>query len=438
MSFDNKPLPKVLVCCTLTWQKSGSQHTLPEIFSCWDKEKVSQVYTKVGLPDTDACSKFFRINENAVIKSIFNRKVQTSSVVEAAKGQESSEELAEQNKEKHRYRNAAKSRNWLLVICREFVWKLGKWKTKELDEFLDEAAPDILFMPIYSVVYMSRLQRYIIKKTKKPVVCFLTDDTYSYKSCGGHLPALVHRVWNRQGVKFLVKNCKKLFVMTPMAKEEFDRIFNINSVLLTKPIDFSGIEFKEITPAKPLKMIYTGNLAIGRDKALAKIAEAIANINKDGERITLDIYSADTPEDRVLKVLNSGGSHFKGVIEREEVLKVQSEADIVVFAESMAKKYRETARLSFSTKLTDYFASGKCIFALGSKSIAPVDYLIKEDAAVVSTDYKEIEGKLRMLCDNPALVSEYGRKAYGCGVRNHHIEKVLGDFKENMLDVMKD
>ena len=44
---------------------------------------------------------------------------------------------------------------------------------------------------------------------------------------------------------------------------------------------------------------------------------------------------------------------------------IQENADVVVFVESLEKEHRLVARLSFSTKLTDYFASGKCIFALG-------------------------------------------------------------------------
>ena len=66
--------------------------------------------------------------------------------------------------------------------------------------------------------------------------------------------------------------------------------------------------------------------------------------------------------------------------------------------------------------------------AIGSQDIAPVDYLIREDAAVVVTDYSDIEDKLRNLCDNPALITEYGRKAVDCGVRNHHRDKVVSTF----------
>ena len=30
-------------------------------------------------------------------------------------------------------------------LCRELIWTLGKWKTKELDRFIDEFAPEVLY-----------------------------------------------------------------------------------------------------------------------------------------------------------------------------------------------------------------------------------------------------------------------------------------------------
>ena len=70
----------------------------------------------------------------------------------------------------------------ILSFVRELVWKFGKWKTKELDEFIENVNADVLFMPIYPTVYMGRLQKYVMKKTGKPVVSYIADDNYSYKA----------------------------------------------------------------------------------------------------------------------------------------------------------------------------------------------------------------------------------------------------------------
>ena len=48
----NDKLPKTLVISVNVWQDSGNIRTLPEIFACYDKEKVAQIYTKAGVPET--------------------------------------------------------------------------------------------------------------------------------------------------------------------------------------------------------------------------------------------------------------------------------------------------------------------------------------------------------------------------------------------------
>ncbi len=426
---ENKPLPKVLVVNINVWQDSSAIRTMPEIFACWQKDRVAQIYTRAGLPDTKVCDEFLQINENAVIKSIFRRRLVTARRVPNTpiKSGVADDEL---KKEKQRYKLAAKGYSPLLALCRDIVWALGKWKSKELDKFLDEVDPDVLFMPIYPVVYMSRIHRYIMKKTGKPVVCYLADDNFSYNVCGKNIFARIHRFWLRKVNIPLIKSCDKLFVIAPKTKDECKALFGKDAELLTKAIDFSKTEYKEKKAELPLRMVYTGKLIIGRDRALMHIAEAVARINKEREKIVFEVYAPGTPDEKFLDVFNGKGCKFMGSVAKEEADTIQDKADILVFAESLDKKHYNAARLSFSTKITDYFKNGKCIFALGSKDIAPMEYLIKEDAAVAVTDYGDIEDKLLMLCENPEVVTEYSRKAYNCGKRNHDSEKVYGNFKK--------
>lgn len=429
--MDNK-LPRVLVPSINVWQDTGSVRTLPEIFSSWDREKVAQIYTKAGLPQTSVCNKFFRINENTVMKSVFKRGVKTSSQVENTKGGGDFAQQQELNAESKRYNGRHGA---FLSLCREMVWLLGKWKTPELDEFIEEFDPELLFVPVYPVVYMARLQLYIIKKAKKPVVCYLSDDNYSYKTCGVNPLAYIHRFWLRRGVKKIMKHCDKLFVIAPKQKEEYDRIFKTDSQILTRAIDTKELFCKEQIPSEPFRMVYTGKLCIGRDKTVAQVAKAVASINKDKERICFDVYSSDTPKGELEKLLSCKGNRYCGSVSADRIEEIQRQSDITLFAEALKGRHKNAARLSFSTKLTDYFKSGACVLAVGSRDIAPIDYLVREDAAIVVTDYAELEPALRRLCDNPALIGEYGKKATACGKRNHSKEKIEKTFISTMCSV---
>lgn len=435
----NERLPKVLVISITVWRDDSPIRTLPELFSCWERDRVAQIYTRAGLPDNSICDRYFRIDENSVMKSVLKRRTVTGKVVENQQNVDSTNasEQASVDAENARYAAAHRKHSWFMTLMREAVWRFGKWKSKELDDFVRDFDPDVIFVPIYPFYYMERIQTYLIRKYKKPVVCFIADDNYTYLPAKGNLLALVHRFMLRRYVRREIPYCDEFFVMTPMAKREYDKLFGIDSKLLTKAIDFDTLEFSPKKPSDTVKMVYTGKLVIGRDMAMVEIAKALKEINKDKIRIELDIYAPDKPSSEVIEALNVPGCRLCDGVPKDKVAEIQKEADILVFAESLSEKYRYAARLSFSTKITDYFSSGRCIFALGSDEIAPIDYLKSEDAAVVVTDYKDIEGALRKLCDEPSLIEEYAKKAYDCGKRHHNRDDVYRLFRKTLADTAK-
>lgn len=428
-------LPKILSVSLSTWRKGSGIHTQTDLFKFWEADRVAQIYTRSDLPNTPVCNNFFQISENAIIKSVFTRK-HVGKRVENTDAFSSEVQKAVEE-EKKLYAKAHVKKSWFLTLAREVVWSLGVWKTKELKRFIREENPDVYFIPIYPVVYMGKLQRYILKKHPKPYVCYLMDDNYSYKACGKNLFAYIHRFWLRNVVKDLAVNCNEMFAMTKTVARETDNLFGTKSLILTKGINYDNLKFKEKEISTPIKMVYTGKLVIGRAESLVAISQALKNINKDGLKMTLDIYSPDVLDDETMAYLNSNGCTFRGVVPKEEVEKIQEDADVVVFVESLEKEFRYAARLSFSTKLTDYFKSGKCIFAIGDRNIAPIEYLRDNDAAIIVNRYKEIEGTLSLLAYNPKLVKEYGKKAFECGKRNHSEEKIKEVFCSTFIKAAK-
>ena len=420
--MEDRKLPRTLVVSINAWRDNTGINTLIDFFKCWDQDELAQIYTRSALPNTSVCRNFFQISENAVIKSIFKRKTKTGKVV--YNQMEESEETQEAiSKEQKRYSNKKKA-NGLMNICREFVWTFGKWKTSELLSFIDEFNPEVLFLPIYPTEYMGKIQKYIVKYTKKPIVAYLADDNYTYRAVKKSPLSVWHRFLLRKQVRYLVQNSSKVLVIAPKQKEEYDKIFGIDSLILTKGIDFSQFPFTDKPLNKPIKMVYTGKLIIGRWKSLAAIADALEKINTDETKLELHIYTTAELTKNQKLALNKNGCEVKGALTLSQVQQVQEEADILVFVESLEKKYKTAARLSFSTKITDYLKHGKCIFAIGDKDIAPIDYFERYDSAITATSYKEIGLKLQKIAENPTLIAEYSKKAYACGKEHHDKEKM--------------
>lgn len=432
----SEKLPKVLSVSLNTWHKDSGIHTQTDLFKYYDPDRVAQIYTKSDLPNTPVCNSFFRISENEIIKSAIKRTPVGKRVENGSAADEATQKAMEA--EKNLYTLAHKKKSWFLTVLREVVWFFGRWKTKELDKFIEEENPDVYFIPIYPVVYMGRLQLHILKKYPRPYVCYLTDDNYSYKACGRNIFAYIHRFMLRPVVKKLAVNCTEMFTITKTEAIDTDNLFGTKSIVLTKGINYDNIEYKEKEISDPIKMVYTGKLFLGRAASLAEISKALAEINKDGEKIVLDIYSPTATDKKTMSHLNSNGCRFRGSVPKSEVDAIQQSADIVIFAESLERAHRFDARLSFSTKLTDYFKNGKCIFAIGDETIAPIEYLRENDCAVIATEYSQIAPQLKKIADNPEIIKEYSFKAFNCGKKNHNENDIKKIFVETFIKAAKE
>lgn len=423
-------LPKVLVIGINAWREDGTAHTLMDIFHCWNPDRLALIYTRADLPNTDVCKRYFQISETKIIESVLKPWKKVGQEVKNTPIVKESEVEAEHA----RYTRAHKMSSSLLPLIREVIWKLGHWQTPDLKKFVKDFNPDIIFIPIYPVAYMGRIQRYIAKLTGKPTVCYLSDDNYSYDSCK-NLFSYIHRLWLRHHVGPIARHSSEMFVIVEKEKEDTDRRFGTDSKILTKCIDFTGKTYIHRQPNKPLKFIYTGNMLIGRDKTLALVSDAINNVNIERGEVKAEmyIYSQTEPSDRILHRINSGASHFCGRIGRDDVLKVQQEADVVIFAEALEGKETNVAKLSFSTKITDYLSNGKCVLAIGKDYIAPIDYFQRNDAAIIAHSPKEIYVQINRIIDNPALIDEYGEKAFNCAIRNHEKDMMTRRFITTMM-----
>jgi hypothetical protein len=201
-------------------------------------------------------------------------------------------------------------------------------------------------------------------------------------------------------------------------KEECDKEFGIDSVVLTKPI-LHHTEFYLPKINSPIRILYTGKLIIGRDKTIAEIVKAIKIINLYGPKVILDIYTqTDLPDSVRQKIDIPGSCVIHKPIPQSEVIELQRKADVLLFVESLSSKDL-TARLSFSTKLTDYFSAGKCIWAVGNEDLGPIDYIKHEDAGFVSTNSEAITDVLNNMIKHPEDIVTYSKKSFDCGKLNH-------------------
>ena len=204
---------RVLVSTVGAWSDSVGSNTMSELFRAYPKDKIACLYIRSNRSDSKSCYRYYHIFEGRVMKSIFHRNVATGEEFKLGDELDNAKDLDE---EKARYSKYRQKRNWPLLIAREFVWLLGRWKTKELDKFLDDFNPEVLVCPIESYIHFNRINEYIIKRKQTRVIGFLWDDNFTYKQQPHSWGYKIHRWWLRHSVKRLVAKCEKIVTLRPL------------------------------------------------------------------------------------------------------------------------------------------------------------------------------------------------------------------------------
>ena len=403
-------------------------NTFLNLFDGFDAGLYS-VYSRTGYPDNKIKSAF-RIAEAQLVKNIFNSK-------KIGKRVENYEETSSKDKSTQELETAIKRNpSQLKYIARDMVWKLAPWKNKNLRAYIETVNPDLIFSVLSSNSAVNDMIAYAAKVSGAKVILYAWDDNYSYPYSKSPLLRAAH-FFRRKKMRKTAALASDLFVISDIQKRDYEKIFSMECKVITKGADFSKREEKPVLPNNPLKILYAGNLALGRAETISNITKALEKINRDGKKAELRIYSATPLIDEQEKAMaDSSNSFFMGSVSAIEVQKLQSEADILVHAESFDEKYFNLIHYSFSTKLVDCFHSAKCIFAVGPEKAASIDCLIKNDAAVVAKSDDEIYEKLSRLINDRSMIGEYSENAWEYGKRSFDRVNIQRLLKESIKKVL--
>ena len=397
----------------------GIGNTFINFFGGMSGVELANVYLGYGRPDDAIEVRSFQITDKGLVRHMLCRK--RPSGAETAP-----EEAVLMNKREQKGFDAArKIRLRAFFWARELIWLVGRPFSKELKSFVDDFAPDVIFAQINDTAYQSRLIKRIAEYSGRPVCVFLGDDIYTLRRREFSPLFWIDRLMKRPVHRGLINKSSRIFVMTDKCKEEFDRVFGRDCVVLTKGLDFSGEPpVYRVRNGKPIEFVYTGNLFDGRWQTLSKLAEALNALSSEGRQTRLTVYSGTPMSESMKKAFSLPCVRFMGEVPSSAVPGIQREADVLVHAESSDKRKSGAVRLSFSTKLVDYMHAARCIFAIGSKELASIDHLARYDAAVIAEGEKDIYEKAKLIADSPELIEEYAQKAWRCGKAAHQREEV--------------
>lgn len=419
---------KVLVVSVSSWNSKVGMNTWPELLKNFNPDNVANICLREETPDNPCCNNYFIISENRVLKSVLKRGIKTGYRVEREDVQEHSNDLAAH---RERYNKMKKKRSPLMLFARECVWKIGKWKTKELQKFITDFSPDVILYAMDGYIHINRICRYVKRLTGAPSIGFFVDDTFTYKQ-PYRFGDKILRFFQRRSLKKLAKKTQAFWAITEQTKKEADDFFGVDSRIITKPVKIG--EYYEWEIGSPLRFLYTGNLGIGRDRSLLRLCDVIKKCFFGF--VTVDVYTNTHVDEEIVKKLDAGVCRINPPVPQAEVINLQKNSDVLLFLEDVDGPNAKTARLSFSTKITDYFGAGRCILAFANKDIAPMSYFEKYSAAITVSSEEELKNKLKEIIHNPKIIHEYALRSHECGQKNHRYEDILSAVEKSITDVL--
>ena len=425
---------KILVFSSTPWSHDNSfGNSFSNIFEGIEDVEIANIACRPGMPTSYLVKRYFQITEKSLINNLKNKNFSSGKELKINVGE--CESAYTENISGVKF---GKKKRWqILFWARDLIWKLGRWKSKELIDFIDDFKPDLIFQPVYFSSYLNDIVYFIKNHTDAPMLGYISDDCYTLKQFSISPLYWIDRLSKRRKVKRTIEQCELLYVISNIQKEEYEKIFTPPCKILTKCADFSEPAQLKSEYNDPLQLVFTGNIGTNRWKSLKLIADALEEINKGGVKAQLRVYTATPLTKRMEKALNRGETSFiMGSVPASEIADIQNNADILVHVEAYDLKNRWAVRQSFSTKIVDYLKAARPILAVGPLDVASIDHLVRNNCAIVAQNEEEIIQKLESIIENPSILTETAIKGYECGILYHNkekIQKMLQDDFERLV-----
>lgn len=381
----------------------------------------AQIYASPGLPHNNICFKYFQISDSQMAQSIIRRKKAGHVLTDIHKIQQ----LEDANTNAQRkgiygiFKRLSLYMHTLIMFIRDFIWKFGKYDEKELERFVQDFNPDIVFCPRLLTPKLIRLENLVSKYTKAPFIAFTADDEASLNQINYSPLFWIRRLMIHYSFKKHIKLYKHYLMFSKDQAVDYANRYQIPTSVLLKCGNFST-SFVEKEVGKPITMVYAGRLYCNRWKTLVAIGKALKVVNHSEEKIRLLIYTTEKLTKKQ-KALLSPENHvyIMGSVSSKQLLDVYKKADIALHVESFDKKNIAVTRYSFSTKIIDLMNSTCAIMAICDEKQAGFKYLKEHDAAICISNENEILKKIKVILSDPHLITTYAYKAWECGVKNH-------------------
>ena len=125
---------------------------------------------------------------------------------------------------------------------RDWLWKLGSWKSKKLDRWIQECKPDVIFYASGDYTFSYDVSLYISRKYNIPLVMSIVDDYYFQRPLDRGVLANYNTWRFRKTMDVMMNHAKGVFFVHPAMQQLYHTRFLTNGAVLYKnalPLKYS-------------------------------------------------------------------------------------------------------------------------------------------------------------------------------------------------------
>ncbi len=410
-------------------QSSATGITLTNLFSNYPAEKVAQIYDDRIVPDSKYCMQYYRFSSLNISAVKIGKRL-----------------LHNFRSRRSRFIRTSVESNNVNLSNSIGNSTFGAWGDifpfdipPELSAWVECFDPDVIYSTLGSVRMMNLVLK-LSEEFKLPVVPHFMDDWPTSEYSNSWLMFPYKFVMRAKLRSVLAKSSVALTISEDMAYEYQERyggnfVDFMNCVDLGTPLPL-GVEHRH----RPIKFAYIGGLHLNRWKVLGDVVRALQLSMDSGYSVILEIYSPEADLNVYRSVYQSYSvvSHI-GSLTQCEVSKTMSAVDVLIHVESFLPEDVARTRLSISTKIPQYMASGKPIFAYGPAWLSSIRYVQASGGGRVSSCREDILNLSRLaneLIENETLRDVLGCKGRAVAEERHARTKVSAAFSNTLAGVL--
>ncbi|HAN21283.1 MAG: hypothetical protein A2Y15_02250 [Clostridiales bacterium GWF2_36_10] len=423
--------PKVLIVGTVPYNRKSTSRAFESYFCEWEKENLAQIFSNTKQPAKGHCRTLYQITDQRLVKKRFNRSLETGVIFNdkdlPPEWEDNSLEVGSSFFSKL-YKLGSK-KTPLIYLIRKLIWTKKYWCTDKLNLWLDEFKPQCVFLSFSDDFFIPQIAVYIAERYNIPIVSSIGDDYYFDFKFSLSPFYYIYKLKYKKLIRKVFQHKGSAIYIGDKIKDKYNSYFGLDgkTVYLTSTI--SRKDFKVIDNSYP-KIIYCGNIRLGRNTSLNDIGYALGKINPD---YMLDIYSNEI-DSKYYKIFGKNKNiRYHGSIPYSVVQEEIVSSDIVVIVEGFRKQDVKTTRYSLSTKVADALASGSNIFVYGSIDCGAIEYMKLIKSAAVCIKKEELVSCISHLIEN----TDYQRKNYDNAVhvtKQHHNLKQSSSIFESVVN----